>query len=297
MSRRRLFAVAAPAAVGVALLGTSGLMMLGGGTSAVDVGSALTSQCSAISTTRVGALIAAVGWRGADAATAEAIAHAESGLNSQATNENTDGSTDYGLFQINSVHRDILAGGNWADPADNAAMAYQVWLQAGRSFSPWVTYWNGSYRQYLGQAEAACDTETAQDQLIDPGDGPQGSDMLVPRAHHVKELAGQLWGITDVGGYSYRVIAGTGTLSDHATGHAADIMLGSDWSSPAKKAQGREVSRWFAAHSAALGLKYVIYYDEINTGSGWRPYSHPSCPAPCSNDTLAHRDHVHVSVQ
>lgn len=90
------------------------------------------------------------------APTAAAVALAESSGNASATHANGNRSTDYGLWQINSVHRDLLAGKNWADPAVNAQMAFRVWSDAGRKWSPWSTYKSGAYRKYLtGGAPAA----------------------------------------------------------------------------------------------------------------------------------------------
>jgi len=78
------------------------------------------------------------------AATAAAIAEAESGGNSDAHNP----SGASGLWQI-------LGNpfpGNPFDPATNARMAVAKYKQApggGDNFSPWVTYEDGSYRAYL----------------------------------------------------------------------------------------------------------------------------------------------------
>lgn len=94
-------------------------------------------------------LAIAAGWRGADVAIAVAVARAESDWKPTATLLNTNGSTDHGLWQINSVHAAILAAGNWRDPADNAAMAFKVWKESGGRWRPWVTYNTGSYRKFL----------------------------------------------------------------------------------------------------------------------------------------------------
>jgi len=80
---------------------------------------------------------------------AVAIAGAESGYSPTATNHNTNGSTDYGFWQINSVHAALLNDHNWRDPAQNAAMALAVWTAAGGSWNPWSTFISGSYRKYL----------------------------------------------------------------------------------------------------------------------------------------------------
>lgn len=96
------------------------------------------------------------GWKSQeDIATATAIALAESGGRNDATNKNSNGSTDYGLWQINSIHKDALALGNWKDPATNAKMAYMVYSQAGHNFTPWVTFNNGHYKHFLPGANPA----------------------------------------------------------------------------------------------------------------------------------------------
>ncbi len=87
----------------------------------------------------VAAHVRAAGFPESEVATAVAVANAESSLKPTATNKNTNGSTDYGLFQINSIHGSILSQGKWSDPADNAVMAFKIWSQAGDSWRPWVT--------------------------------------------------------------------------------------------------------------------------------------------------------------
>lgn len=80
----------------------------------------------------------------ADAATAAAVATAESGRRPAATNaSNVDGSVDRGLFQINSIH-----GANSTYDLDGN-VAYAVQLQHAQGWSPWVAYQKGAYRRYL----------------------------------------------------------------------------------------------------------------------------------------------------
>lgn len=89
-------------------------------------------------------------------ATAVAVALAESGGDATATNtKNKDGSTDYGLWQINSVHKTDLASGNWRDPNDNARMAFNVWSRAGRKWTPWVAYNNGRHLPFMSRGAVA----------------------------------------------------------------------------------------------------------------------------------------------
>src|SRR5438046_10112054 len=65
---------------------------------------------------------------------------------------NSDGTLDWGYFQINTVHlkrpginlRDLL------DCKANIDFAYQLYREK-RGFTPWSTFNNGEYRQFMGQ--------------------------------------------------------------------------------------------------------------------------------------------------
>jgi hypothetical protein len=65
---------------------------------------------------------------------------------------NSDGTLDWGYFQINTVHlkrpgvnlRDLL------DCKANIDFAYQLYVERG--FQPWSTYNNGAYRNFLRQS-------------------------------------------------------------------------------------------------------------------------------------------------
>jgi len=62
---------------------------------------------------------------------------------------NTDGTLDWGYFQINTVHLK-RAGVNLRDLLDckaNIDFAYK--LYAERGFEPWTTFQSGAYRQFL----------------------------------------------------------------------------------------------------------------------------------------------------
>jgi TP901 family phage tail tape measure protein len=122
---------------------------------------------------------------------------------------------------------------------------------------------------------------------------PNGIGGLGPAALAAKSFVEATFGVHNIGGYANRNIAGTNTLSDHATGHAIDIMMTPDYKSAAKIALGNRIASWFVGHPLQYGTKYVIWRDQINSGSGWRAYHHPGG---VENDTLQHRDHVHVSL-
>lgn len=82
-----------------------------------------------------------------DAKIALAVAKSESNLNPLAHNKNSNGTIDTGIFQINSIHgydEKFLQ-----DPENNIKVAYEVYLKAGKKFTPWVVYNNQSYLNNL----------------------------------------------------------------------------------------------------------------------------------------------------
>jgi len=98
---------------------------------------------------------------------AAAIAMAESGGNSQATNVNSDGSTDRGLWQINSSHGSLST----YDVNANAKAAVQI-SNNGTNFNPWVTYKSGAYLQFLkGNVPASAGAPTASPATADSAFG------------------------------------------------------------------------------------------------------------------------------
>jgi Lysozyme like domain len=88
-----------------------------------------------------------------DATTLTAISGAESGFGaSQVSGVNTNGTTDYGVFQINSVHSDLnpasLPNADLQTQANAAASVYN-----SQGLSAWSTYNSGAYQTYMGQAQ------------------------------------------------------------------------------------------------------------------------------------------------
>jgi hypothetical protein len=81
---------------------------------------------------------------------AAAVALAESGGNPSATNHNTNGTVDKGLFQINSIHGPLSS----YDLAKNVRAAIKI-SNGGRDWTPWVTYKTGAFRRYLGRSSAS----------------------------------------------------------------------------------------------------------------------------------------------
>ena len=75
-----------------------------------------------------------------------AIMAAESGCNPQAVNTaNSDGSTDTGLMQINSIHG--LDPETLMYPTENIRAAYRIYQTQG--LKVWSVYSNGKYKQFM----------------------------------------------------------------------------------------------------------------------------------------------------
>lgn len=84
--------------------------------------------------------------------------------------------------------------------------------------------------------------------------------------------------------------------SDHPAGRAVDIMI-KDYRSATGRSAGQAIAEFHKQNAAPLKVSYIIYWDKIwspsRASEGWRNYRHPSG---ATDDTSAHRDHVHVSV-
>lgn len=99
---------------------------------------------------------------------------------------------------------------------------------------------------------------------------------------HVRAAANEIsqtFGITDIGGYANRDIAGTHTLSDHALGLAIDVMT---------SVKGQQIANWATQNAARLSITYVIWSRHIwdsRNNKGWSAYTGVS----------PHTDHVHIS--
>jgi len=157
------------------------------GTSAAGTDPTVTvpgASAGSLTPTQIAGLLLGAGCPSAQVATYTAIALYESGGgNPLAVNHaNTDGSTDYGLFQINSSHSDLLGAGDKFDPAANTVMAKTIssnWTNppnpppGANGQTPWSSYNSGVYSKYLPIATAAAGTATATTNSSTPtiGDG------------------------------------------------------------------------------------------------------------------------------
>ena len=64
------------------------------------------------------------------------IAYCESGIRSEALGKNTNGSTDHGIFQVNSIHTKRYGNKFKTSWKDNVDTAYKIYKAQG--WNPWV---------------------------------------------------------------------------------------------------------------------------------------------------------------
>ena len=98
-----------------------------------------------------------VGWRQTKLTKAVAVMTAESDRYTEAYNTNDNGTTDRGLYQINSIHDNQISPDEAFKPIPNATYAYALYrsriAQGLDGFSPWYAY--GGARYLLAYAATA----------------------------------------------------------------------------------------------------------------------------------------------
>lgn len=80
-----------------------------------------------------------------------AVMRAESKGNAEAWNYNTNGTLDIGLWQINEINWDTcnMTMKDLLDPYKNTDCAKIMYDRSDESFSPWVAFWTGSFKEEL----------------------------------------------------------------------------------------------------------------------------------------------------
>lgn len=102
----------------------------------------------------IGRAMVKAGWPAETIAIGIGVAMAESGGDPTIRGgPNSNGTYDYGLFQINSIHNPTAQ--DWTDPVVNARMALKVYRDAGNKWVPWTTYKNRSHQKYMVEASRA----------------------------------------------------------------------------------------------------------------------------------------------
>ncbi|MEU6696636.1 hypothetical protein [Pseudonocardia sp. NPDC046786] len=117
-----------------------------------------------------------------------------------------------------------------------------------------------------GPSSAACDIDTS-------GLGPVQSWVA-----DAAEFLGCAYGQPELIGVAQR-----GNASDHPSGHALDLMVRGE--------TGDRIAECALANADELGVKYVIWEQQMNHGSGWTEMEDRG------DDTANHVDHVHISFE
>lgn len=174
---------------------------------------------AALSDAQLWTVVTGAGFTGQDALKMFAVALAEStGDPTRVSPANHNGTHDYGLFQINSVHTALLQGKNWQDPATNAAMAKTLYDDAGGKLTPWTTYNDGSYARYLPRAQAAAQSGGNATTAPAAGDTAQATPDTVTNA-----TSGHTWvrlGMFAAGGLLVLIVAAS-LIKNTSLGKAA----------------------------------------------------------------------------
>lgn len=116
---------------------------------------------------------------------------------------------------------------------------------------------------------------------------PSGSDNITLRTRQMRELLKKTFTLPHEVG-CYRV----DNSGEHPLGRACDFMLSTGGSTPSAVNQtlGDQIAAWAVKNKDKLGVKYVIWKQRINQGSGWRSMSNRG------SITANHYDHVHISM-
>ncbi|WP_344855655.1 hypothetical protein [Planomonospora alba] len=143
------------------------------------------------------------------------------------------------------------------------------------------------------------DIKRKLDQLVPLGSGrradgswvpqlPTGADNITARTRNMREAIKRRFDLTHTVG-CYRSENDGG---EHPLGRACDFMMstGGAMPTPANLALGDEIAAWAIKHRRKLGVKYVIWRQRINNGTGWR------FMADRGGNTANHYDHVHISM-
>jgi lysozyme-like protein len=137
------------------------------------------------------------GGSSASADIAAAVALAESGGMPGASNSNTDGSVDRGLWQINSVH----GSQSTFDVNANVKSAIAI-SNNGKNWNPWVTFKSGAYKKFMSPTTAAnasgTPATTAGITIPGIGGGISVSGLVESAVNQVLKMLGISGGLKDM---------------------------------------------------------------------------------------------------
>ncbi|MFI6297072.1 coiled-coil domain-containing protein [Nonomuraea sp. NPDC050790] len=116
---------------------------------------------------------------------------------------------------------------------------------------------------------------------------PSGSDNITSRMRIIRDEIKKTFNLPfEVGCYR------SGGGGEHPLGRACDFMMSTGGSMPtaANQALGDQIAAWAIKNKDRFGVKYVIWKQRINMGSGWRAMSDRG------SVTENHFDHPHISM-
>ncbi|NUP68818.1 MAG: hypothetical protein HOV96_24225 [Nonomuraea sp.] len=116
---------------------------------------------------------------------------------------------------------------------------------------------------------------------------PSGSDNITARTRLMRAQVQKNFSLPyEVGCFR------SGSSGEHPLGRACDFMMSTGGTSPsaANNALGDRIAAWAIKNKSKLGVKYVIWKQRINQGSGW------SAMSDRGSITENHYDHVHISM-
>ncbi|GGL57470.1 coiled-coil domain-containing protein [Planomonospora parontospora] len=143
------------------------------------------------------------------------------------------------------------------------------------------------------------DIKKRLDQLVPLGSGrrsngswapqlPNGPDNITDRTRNMRDAISRRFSLPYAVG-CYRAANDGG---EHPLGRACDFMMSAGGAMPsaANLKLGDEIADWAIKNKDKLGVKYVIWRQRINQGSGWRFMSDRG------SITANHYDHPHISM-
>ncbi|MGC5015308.1 coiled-coil domain-containing protein [Streptosporangium sp. DT93] len=143
------------------------------------------------------------------------------------------------------------------------------------------------------------DIKNKIDRLITQGSGrrsdgswapqlPVGADNITDRTRIMRDAIRKRFDLP----YSVGCYRAENDGGEHPLGRACDFMMSAGGSMPsaANLRLGDEIAAWALKNKARLGVKYVIWRQRINHGSGWRGMSNRG------GVTANHFDHPHISM-
>lgn len=180
-----------------------------------------------------------------DIITGLAVALAESGsydytnkqvrVNVEAKHTNTNGSIDFGAWQINTINADVFTEGNWYDLFANARMAHRVWKRQG--WNAWSVVKNGRVANFMDRARRAYDNPNDTRFVLTRYVGYEkplmrGNDIMQIQKASSNPVVDGIYGL-DSEGYVKRFQKDKGLVADGVVGRFTAGALNLIWAGPA----------------------------------------------------------------